>query len=212
MAGSARHCSRFVAAFMRGIMRGGVAMAAIRRLRGSRRHLRVVAGSRSTMGQTALPALRKFWLFRRAVNRARWLRAARSASVMSALRCRSVIYAILTQESIGKPCSSPAVIPRGIIAASRLHDRDSSLVASSRKSGPAGRACQLAGPRPLLVQVLPVIRCVRGGDRQHLRQLGEPIGLPGGAAACGILAVVTTVACTWAFSTGTLPALQSMLP
>jgi len=102
---------RFVAAFM-GHMKGGVAMAAIGACAGFGAICGSSLATAATMGQVTLPELRKFGYSGALSTGA--LAAGGTLGIMIPPSVPLVIYAILTQESIGKLFMA-AVLP-GIIA------------------------------------------------------------------------------------------------
>ena len=162
---------RFVGAFL-GHLRGRHRDGGDRRVRGLRRDLRLVASP----------------------PRRRWGRSRCRNSAASATRARSrpvrsppggtlgimippsvplVIYAILTQESIGKLFMA-AVLP-GIIAMLG-YMLVVKIVVSLEAGGRPRRARASRGPRRLKSLLLRVARAARvpRRDRRHLRRLGEP--------------------------------------
>ena len=101
-----------------------------------------------------------------------------------------VIYAILTQESIGKLFMA-AVVP-GIIAMIGYMIVVRIMVTLNPAAGPAGPRDAVAGPHARAAAGVARDWRVRGGDHRHLRWLGQPDRAAAiGAAACGILAIVT---------------------
>ena len=181
--GCRARCSASSAAFA-GHWRGGVAMAAVGAC---------AASARSAVRRSPRPPP---W--------ARWRCPSCAGSVIGRLSTGTlaaggtlgimippsvplVIYAILTQESIGKLFMAAGAAGR---------DRDARLHAGDpRDGGPpvAPAATRVRGRFTRAAAVAPVFGVFVGGHhRRHLRRLGEPDQAAAiGAAACGVLAVVS---------------------
>jgi C4-dicarboxylate transporter, DctM subunit len=183
--GLSRSLFRFVSAFM-GHWRGGIAMAAV----GACAAFGAICGSSlataATMGQVALPEL----------DRARYsgalatgaLAAGGTLGIMIPPSVPLVIYAILTQESIGKLFMA-AIVP-GVIAMVGYMVVIKLLVSWKPSLGPAGvrvawpeRIRALVVVLPVMVVFLVVIVGIYGGWANPTEAAAI------GAAACGLLAV-----------------------
>ena len=183
--GLSRSLFRFVSAFM-GHWRGGIAMAAV----GACAAFGAICGSSlataATMGQVALPEL----------DRARYsgalatgaLAAGGTLGIMIPPSVPLVIYAVLTQESIGKLFMA-AIVP-GVIAMVGYMVVIKLLVSWKPSLGPAGvrvawpeRIRALVVVLPVLVVFLVVIVGIYGGWANPTEAAAI------GAAACGLLAV-----------------------
>ena len=184
--GLSRALFRFVGAYM-GHLRGGVAIAAI----GACAAFGAICGSSvataATMGQVALPELRRLGYSGSLATGA--LAAGGTLGIMIPPSVPLVIYAILTQESIGKLFMA-AILP-GVIAMLGYMLVVRIIVTLSPKAGPAGPVVAWGERLRSLLTVLPVL----------LVFIVVTIGIYGGwanpteaaaigAAACGILAVV----------------------
>jgi tripartite ATP-independent transporter DctM subunit len=185
--GLSRVLFRFVSAFL-GHRRGGIAMAAIGACAGFGAICGSSLATAATMGQVALPELRRYGYSGALATGA--LAAGGTLGIMIPPSVPLVIYAILTQESIGKLFMA-AVLP-GIIAMLGYMLVVQIVVAWKPESGPAGP--RVAWPERIksLIQVLPVL----------LVFLVVIVGIYGGwatpteaaaigAAACGLIAVVS---------------------
>jgi tripartite ATP-independent transporter DctM subunit len=183
--GLSRSLFRFVKAFM-GHWPGGIAMAAV----GACAAFGAICGSSlataATMGQVALPEL----------DRARYsgalatgaLAAGGTLGIMIPPSVPLVIYAILTQESIGKLFMA-AIVP-GLIAMVGYMVVIQLLVAWKPLLGPAGARAGWAERIKALVVVLPVLAVfvvVIVGIYGGWANPTEAAAI--GAAACGLLAV-----------------------
>jgi C4-dicarboxylate transporter, DctM subunit len=183
--GLSRSLFRFVSAFM-GHWRGGIAMAAV----GACAAFGAICGSSlataATMGQVALPEL----------DRARYsgalatgaLAAGGTLGIMIPPSVPLVIYAVLTQESIGKLFMA-AIVP-GVIAMVGYMVVIKLLVSWKPSLGPAGvrvawpeRIRALVVVLPVMVVFLVVIVGIYGGWANPTEAAAI------GAAACGLLAV-----------------------
>jgi tripartite ATP-independent transporter DctM subunit len=178
---------RFVSAFM-GHLKGGVAMAAIGACAGFGAICGSSLATAATMGQVALPELRRLGYSGRLATGA--LAAGGTLGIMIPPSVPLVIYAILTQESIGKLFVA-AVIP-GLIAMAGYMIVVRIFVAIDPASGPAGirvgwgeRIRSLLAVLPVLLVFLVVIVGIYGGWANPTEAAAI------GAAACGILAVVS---------------------
>ena len=185
--GLSRVLFRFVSAFL-GHRKGGIAMAAIGACAGFGAICGSSLATAATMGQVALPELRRYGYSGALATGA--LAAGGTLGIMIPPSVPLVIYAILTQESIGKLFMA-AVLP-GIIAMLGYMLVVQIVVAWKPESGPAGP--RVAWPERIksLIQVLPVL----------LVFLVVIVGIYGGwatpteaaaigAAACGLIAVVS---------------------
>jgi len=178
---------RFVSAFM-GHLKGGVAMAAIGACAGFGAICGSSLATAATMGQVALPELRRFGYSGRLATGA--LAAGGTLGIMIPPSVPLVIYAILTQESIGKLFMA-AVIP-GLIAMVGYMIVVRIFVTLDPSSGPAGvrvpwpeRLRALGAVAPVLLVFVVVIVGIYGGWANPTEAAAI------GAAACGILAIVS---------------------
>ncbi|RZS56908.1 TRAP transporter large permease [Sphaerotilus mobilis] len=176
---------RFVAAFM-GHLKGGVAMASIGACAGFGAICGSSLATAATMGQVALPELRRFGYSGSLATGA--LAAGGTLGIMIPPSVPLVIYAILTQESIGKLFMA-AVLP-GLIAMVGYMLVVRLVVTLNPSAGPAGP--RVAWPERLraLAQVAPVIGVfvvVIVGIYGGWANPTEAAAI--GAAACGLLAV-----------------------
>ena len=185
--GLSRSLFRFVSAYL-GHRPGGVAMAAVGACAGFGAICGSSLATAATMGQVALPELRRHGYAGSLATGA--LAAARALGIMIPPSVPLVIYAILTQESIGKLFMA-AVLP-GVIAMVGYMLVIRLLVAWKPAIGPAGerapwsvRLKSLAEVFPVLLVFLVVIVGIYGGWANPTEAAAI------GAAACGILAVVT---------------------
>jgi tripartite ATP-independent transporter DctM subunit len=171
-----------------GHMRGGVAMAAI----GACASFGAICGSSlataATMGQVALPELRRYNYSGSLATGA--LAAGGTLGIMIPPSVPLVIYAVLTQESIGKLFMA-AIIP-GILAVVGYMLVVRIVVTINPAAGPAGERVPLAtalrsllGVFPILLVFVVVIVGIYGGWANPTEAASI------GAAACGVLAVVT---------------------
>ena len=178
---------RFVSAFM-GHMKGGVAMAAVGACAGFGAICGSSLATAATMGQVALPELKRFGYAGSLSTGA--LAAGGTLGIMIPPSVPLVIYAILTQESIGKLFMA-AVLP-GIIAMIGYMMVIRIMVTVWPSMGPAGprvawpeRLKALAQVAPVLAVFVVVIVGIYGGWANPTEAAAI------GAAACGILAVAS---------------------
>ncbi len=178
---------RFVAAFL-GHFRGGVAMASIGACAGFGAICGSSLATAATMGQVALPELRRFGYSGRLATGA--LAAGGTLGIMIPPSVPLVIYAILTQESIGKLFMA-AVLP-GLIAMTGYMLVVRLVVTLDPSAGPAGprvawseRLRALAQVAPVMGVFVVVIVGIYGGWANPTEAAAI------GAAACGVLAVAT---------------------
>ena len=171
-----------------GHFRGGVAMAAV----GACAAFGAICGSSlataATMGQVALPELKRYNYSGSLATGA--LAAGGTLGIMIPPSVPLVIYAVLTQESIGKLFMA-AIIP-GLIAMLGYMLVIRIVVAINPAAGPAGARVPLAtslrsllGVFPILLVFLVVIVGIYGGWANPTEAASI------GAAACGILAVIS---------------------
>jgi tripartite ATP-independent transporter DctM subunit len=178
---------RFVGAFL-GHLRGGVAMAAIGACAGFGAICGSSVATAATMGQVALPELRRFGYSGSLSTGA--LAAGGTLGIMIPPSVPLVIYAILTQESIGKLFVA-AVLP-GIIAMLGYMLVVKIVVSLKPDAGPAGprvawpeRLKSLLAVVPVLVVFLVVIVGIYGGWANPTEAAAI------GAAACGAIAIIS---------------------
>jgi C4-dicarboxylate transporter, DctM subunit len=178
---------RFVAAFM-GHLRGGIAMASIGACAGFGAICGSSLATAATMGQVALPELKRFGYAGSLSTGA--LAAGGTLGIMIPPSVPLVIYAILTQESIGKLFMA-AVLP-GVIAMLGYMIVIRIVVMIKPAAGPAGplvpwadRLKALAQVTPVLGVFLVVIVGIYGGWANPTEAAAI------GAAACGLLAITT---------------------
>ena len=178
---------RFVGAFL-GHFRGGIAMAAIGACAGFGAICGSSVATAATMGQVALPELRRFGYSGSLATGA--LAAGGTLGIMIPPSVPLVIYAILTQESIGKLFVA-AVLP-GVIAMLGYMLMVKIVVTLKPDAGPAGprvawpeRLRSLLAVVPVLVVFLVVIVGIYGGWANPTEAAAI------GAAACGAIAIVS---------------------
>jgi tripartite ATP-independent transporter DctM subunit len=183
--GLSRSLFRFVSAFM-GHWRGGIAMAAV----GACAAFGAICGSSlataATMGQVALPELDRAKYSGALATGA--LAAGGTLGIMIPPSVPLVIYAILTQESIGKLFMA-AIVP-GMIAMVGYMAVIKLLVVWKPALGPAGPRIGWADRFKALVVVLPVLLVfvvVIVGIYGGWANPTEAAAI--GAAACGVLAI-----------------------
>jgi tripartite ATP-independent transporter DctM subunit len=184
--GLSRSLFRFVTAFI-GHYRGGVAMASIGACAGFGAICGSSLATAATMGGVALPELRRAGYSGSLATGA--LAAGGTLGIMIPPSVPLVIYAILTQESIGKLFVA-AVIP-GVIAMLGYMLVVRIIVTLKPEAGPAGevhswgeRLTTLATVTPVLLVFLVVIVGIYGGWANPTEAAAI------GAAACGFLAVL----------------------
>lgn len=185
--GLSRSLFRFVSAYL-GHRPGGIAMAAVGACAGFGAICGSSLATAATMGQVALPELRRHGYSGSLATGA--LAAGGTLGIMIPPSVPLVIYAILTQESIGKLFMA-AVLP-GLIAMVGYMLVIRLLVAWKPESGPAGerapwsvRLKTLLEVFPVLLVFLVVIVGIYGGWANPTEAAAI------GAAACGVLAIVT---------------------
>ncbi|MFA9439356.1 TRAP transporter large permease [Uliginosibacterium sp. sgz301328] len=177
---------RFVTAFL-GHLRGGVAMAAVGACAGFGAICGSSLATAATMGQVALPELRRFGYAGSLSTGA--LAAGGTLGILIPPSVPLVIYAILTQESIGKLFMA-AVLP-GIIAMLGYMLVVRIFVILRPASAPAGEVASWSERLRALAQVLPVLGVffvVIVGIYGGWANPTEAAAI--GAAACGILGVL----------------------
>jgi tripartite ATP-independent transporter DctM subunit len=185
--GLSRSLFRFVSAFL-GHKRGGVAMAAVGACAGFGAICGSSLATAATMGQVALPELRRHGYAGSLATGA--LAAGGTLGIMIPPSVPLVIYAILTQESIGKLFMA-AVLP-GLIAMAGYMLVIQLLVAWKPHIGPAGERVAWPARIKALIEVLPVLLVfvvVIVGIYGGWANPTEAAAI--GAAACGVLAVLT---------------------
>lgn len=176
---------RFVAAFI-GHFRGGVAMAAIGACAGFGAICGSSLATAATMGQVALPELRRLGYAGSLSTGA--LAAGGTLGIMIPPSVPLVIYAVLTQESIGKLFMA-AVLP-GVIAMLGYMLVVRLFVVFKPASAPAGPVVPWPERIKVLFKVLPVLLVflvVIVGIYDGWANPTEAAAI--GAAACGLLAV-----------------------
>ncbi len=185
--GLSKSLFRCVSAFL-GHRKGGVAMASIGACAGFGAICGSSLATAATMGQVALPELRRFGYSGALATGA--LAAGGTLGIMIPPSVPLVVYAILTQESIGKLFMA-AVLP-GIIAMLGYMLVVRIIVGLKPSAGPAGplvpwpaRLRRLAEVTPVLLVFLVVIVGIYGGWANPTEAAAI------GAAACGILAIVS---------------------
>jgi tripartite ATP-independent transporter DctM subunit len=177
---------RFVSAFL-GHRKGGVAIASIGACAGFGAICGSSLATAATMGQVALPELRRHGYSGALSTGA--LAAGGTLGILIPPSVPLVIYAILTQESIGKLFVA-AVVP-GVIAMVGYMLVVAVVVRLNPAAGPAGPATNWAEKLASLLAVLPVLlvfAVVIVGIYGGWANPTEAAAI--GAAACGILAVV----------------------
>lgn len=178
---------KFVEAFM-GHLKGGVAMASIGACAGFGAICGSSLATAATMGQVALPELKRFGYSGSLATGA--LAAGGTLGIMIPPSVPLVIYAILTQESIGKLFMA-AVLP-GIIAMLGYMLVIKIIVTLKPEAGPAGPRASWTTRLKVLLQVAPVLAVfvvVIVGIYGGWANPTEAAAI--GAAACGVLAVVS---------------------
>ncbi len=185
--GLSRGLFRFVSAFI-GHRRGGVAMAAVGACAGFGAICGSSLATAATMGQVVLPELRRYGYAGSLATGT--LAAGGTLGIMIPPSVPLIIYAILTQESIGKLFMA-AVIP-GVLAMLGYMLVIQILVRLKPEIGPAGarvpwpeRLRSLAEVGPVLVVFVVVIVGIYAGWATPTEAAAI------GAAACGIIAVAT---------------------
>jgi len=185
--GLSRALFRFVSSFL-GHLKGGVAMAAIGACAGFGAICGSSLATAATMGQVALPELRRFGYSGALATGA--LAAGGTLGIMIPPSVPLVIYAILTQESIGKLFMA-AVLP-GIIAMLGYMLVVRIVVTLNPAAGPAGPAVPWQQKFTSLLSVLHVLLVfvvVIVGIYGGWANPTEAAAI--GAAACGVLAVAS---------------------
>jgi C4-dicarboxylate transporter, DctM subunit len=178
---------RFVGAFL-GHHKGGIAIAAIGACAGFGAICGSSVATAATMGHVALPELRRFGYSGSLATGA--LAAGGTLGIMIPPSVPLVIYAILTQESIGKLFMA-AVLP-GIIAMLGYMLVVKIVVTLKPEAGPAGprvawpeRIKSLLAVLPVLLVFLVVIVGIYGGWSTPTEAAAI------GAAACGVIAIAS---------------------
>lgn len=185
--GLSKSLFRCAAAFL-GHWRGGLAMAATGACAGFGAICGSSLATAATMAQVALPELRAHGYSGRLATGT--LAAAGTLGIMIPPSVPLVIYAVLTQESIGKLFVA-AVIP-GLIAMFGYMIVIRIVVTLNPNAGPAGDKATWAQRLAALVAVLPVMGVfvvVIVGIYGGWANPTEAASI--GAAACGALAVIT---------------------
>lgn len=185
--GLSKSLFKFAAAFM-GHWRGGLAMAATGACAGFGAICGSSLATAATMAQVALPELRAHGYSGRLSTGT--LAAAGTLGIMIPPSVPLVIYAVLTQESIGKLFMA-AVIP-GLMAMTGYMLVIRILVTLDPQAGPAGEKHSWTERLTATLAVLPVMgvfAVVIVGIYGGWANPTEAASI--GAAACGILAVVT---------------------
>jgi tripartite ATP-independent transporter DctM subunit len=185
--GLSKSLFRFVSAFL-GHRKGGIAMAAIGACAGFGAICGSSLATAATMGQVALPELRRYGYSGSLATGA--LAAGGTLGIMIPPSVPLVIYAILTQESIGKLFMA-AVLP-GIIAMLGYMLVVKLIVTWRPNAGPAGPAVAWSVKLKSLLEVLPVLLVfvvVIVGIYGGWANPTEAAAI--GAAACGMLAILT---------------------
>jgi tripartite ATP-independent transporter DctM subunit len=185
--GLSKSLFKFASAFM-GHWRGGLAMAATGACAGFGAICGSSLATAATMAQVALPELRAHGYSGRLSTGT--LAAAGTLGIMIPPSVPLVIYAVLTQESIGKLFMA-AVIP-GLIAMTGYMLVIKILVTLDPKAGPAGQRHGWAERLKATIAVIPVMgvfAVVIVGIYGGWANPTEAASI--GAAACGILAVIT---------------------
>jgi tripartite ATP-independent transporter DctM subunit len=185
--GLSKSLFKFASAFM-GHWRGGLAMAATGACAGFGAICGSSLATAATMAQVALPELRAHGYSGRLSTGT--LAAAGTLGIMIPPSVPLVIYAVLTQESIGKLFMA-AVIP-GLIAMTGYMIVIKILVTLDPKAGPAGQRHSWTERLTATVAVIPVMgvfAVVIVGIYGGWANPTEAASI--GAAACGILAVIS---------------------
>ncbi|MBP6674802.1 MAG: TRAP transporter large permease [Vitreoscilla sp.] len=185
--GLSKSLFRCAAAFL-GHWRGGLAMAATGACAGFGAICGSSLATAATMAQVALPELRAHGYSGRLATGT--LAAAGTLGIMIPPSVPLVIYAVLTQESIGKLFVA-AVIP-GLIAMLGYMVVIRIIVTLNPNAGPAGDKASWAQRLAALVAVLPVVGVfvvVIVGIYGGWANPTEAASI--GAAACGALAIIT---------------------
>lgn len=178
---------RFVSAFI-GHYKGGVAIASIGACAGFGAICGSSLATAATMGQVALPELRRYGYSGSLATGA--LAAGGTLGIMIPPSVPLVIYAILTQESIGKLFMA-AVLP-GLIAMLGYMIVVRIIVTLNPAAGPAGPVATWKEKLTSFLTVLPVLLVfvvVIVGIYGGWANPTEAAAI--GASACGILAVIT---------------------
>ncbi len=185
--GLSRSLFRFVSAFI-GHRKGGIAMAAIGACAGFGAICGSSLATAATMGQVALPELKRYGYSGSLATGA--LAAGGTLGIMIPPSVPLVIYAILTQESIGKLFMA-AILP-GIIAMLGYMLVVQIVVTLNPAAGPAGprvawpeRIRSLLLVLPVLLVFIVVIVGIYGGWANPTEAASI------GAASCGILALLS---------------------
>ncbi len=183
--GLSKQLFKFVSAFL-GHRKGGIAMASIGACAGFGAICGSSLATAATMGQVALPELRRYGYSGSLATGA--LAAGGTLGIMIPPSVPLIIYAILTQESIGKLFMA-AVIP-GLISMIGYMIVVQIYVHLKPEAGPAGPRMSWPERLKSLLQVLPVLLVfvvVIVGIYGGWANPTEAASI--GAAACGLLAL-----------------------
>jgi tripartite ATP-independent transporter DctM subunit len=185
--GLSRSLFRFVSAFI-GHRKGGIAMAAVGACAGFGAICGSSLATAATMGQVALPELKRYGYSGSLSTGA--LAAGGTLGIMIPPSVPLVIYAILTQESIGKLFMA-AVLP-GVIAMLGYMLVVQIVVTLNPAAGPAGPRVPWPERMRCLFEVFPVLLVfvvVIVGIYDGWANPTEAASI--GAAACGMLALLS---------------------
>jgi tripartite ATP-independent transporter DctM subunit len=185
--GLSRGLFNFVGAFL-GHRRGGIAIASIGACAGFGAICGSSVATAATMGQVALPELKRYGYKGSLATGA--LAAGGTLGILIPPSIPLVIYAILTQESIGKLFIA-AVIP-GLLATAGYMFVVRVIVALDPKAGPAGPRFSWPARLRSLIEVLPILLVfvvVIVGIYAGWANPTEAAAL--GAGSCAILAIVS---------------------
>ena len=184
--GLSRALFRFVTAFI-GHYKGGVALASIGACAGFGAICGSSLATAATMGQVALPELKRYNYAGSLATGA--LAAGGTLGIMIPPSVPLVIYAVLTQESIGKLFMA-AIVP-GVIAMLGYMIVIRIVVAFKPDAGPAGERVPLGAALRSLLGVIPILLVfvvVIVGIYDGWANPTEAASI--GAFACGLLAII----------------------